>query len=74
MSYMKQNKKHKQTLKSAQYGLESALTYHGRRILTKKWKKKIFLLLKIEKTEINILQKNGERAFLRFKLEEKNYF
>ena len=28
----------------------------------------------IEKTEINILQKNGKKSILLFKIEEKNYF
>jgi len=28
MSYMTQNKKHKQTLESAQYGLEISFKYH----------------------------------------------
>ena len=49
------------------------LRYHGRWILTKKWKKNIFPV-QIEKTGINILQKNGKKAFLLFKIEEKNYF
>ena len=34
----------------------------------------IFFAVEIEKTEINILQKNGKKAFLLFKMEEKNYF
>ena len=44
------------------------LRYHGRWILTKKWKKNIFPV-QIEKTGINILQKNGKKAFLLFKIE-----
>ena len=48
--------------------------YHGRWILTKNGKK-LFFAVQIEKTEINILQKKmGEKAFLLFKIEEKNYF
>ena len=30
--------------------------------------------VQIEKTEINIFQKMGEKAFLLLKIEEKNYF
>ena len=51
-----------------------ALRYHGRWILTKNGKK-LFFAVQIEKTEIYILQKKmGEKAFLLFKIEEKNYF
>ena len=34
---------------------------------------KHFFAVQIEKTEINILQKNGEKAFLLFKMEEKKF-
>ena len=37
--------------------------------------KKLFFAVQIEKTEINIFQKKmGEKAFLPFKIEEKNNF
>ena len=49
------------------------LRYHGRLILTKNGKK-MFFAVQIEKTEISILQKMGVKAFLLFKIEEKNYF
>ena len=50
-----------------------SLRYHGRWILTKNGKK-LFFAVQIEKTEMNILQKKLERkAFLLFKIEEKNY-
>ena len=46
---------------------------YGRWILTKIGKKNF--AIQIEKTEINIFQKKiGEKAFLLFKMEEKNYF
>ena len=49
------------------------LRYHDRWILTKNGKK-LFFAVQIEKSEINSLQKMGEKAFLLFKIEEKNYF
>ena len=36
--------------------------------------KKYFFAVQIEKTELNILQKNGKKAFLLFKIEKTNYF
>ena len=36
--------------------------------------KKILFASQIEKTEINILQKNGEKPFLLFEMEEKTIF
>ena len=34
----------------------------------------LFFAVEIEKTEINSLQKNVKKAFLLFKIEEKNCF
>ena len=49
------------------------LRYHGWWILTKNGKK-LFFAVRIENTEINILQKVGKKTFLLFKIEEKNLF
>ena len=47
---------------------KSGFRYHGRWILTKKWKKKF--AVEIEKTELNILEKKiGKKAL--FRMEEK---
>jgi len=51
---------------------QSKLRYHGRWIFTKN-AKNLFSAVQIEKTEINILQKEwGKELFLLFKLKQKN--
>ena len=50
----------------------SVLRYHGRWILTKNGKKNF--AVKIEKTERNILQKNGNKAFYFLRWKRKTIF
>ena len=49
------------------------LRYHGRWILTKNGNE-IFLAVLIEKTEINILQKNGRKSFFTFQDRREKLF
>ena len=50
---------------------KSGFRYHGRWILTKKWKKKF--AVEIEKTELNILEKKlGKKLFLGWKKKKFN--
>ena len=49
------------------------LRYHGRWILTKNGKN-LFFAVHIEKTEINILQKNGKKSFFTFQDRREKLF